>query len=200
MTYKAKQGIAAPVIVIILAILAIIGGSVYYGKKAKTPDKENDEKQMMVEDKMEEKGGTMMEKGGEVMMEGPMMESDYKGTVLAGISAPFLEFNKEDYERALKSKKVILLYFYAKWCPICLAEIPEVYAAFDELTSDDAVGFRVNYDDQDTDTHEKALAKEFNVTYQHTKVILQSGKPFGPRHPDSWKTARYLSEINKALQ
>jgi len=123
----------------------------------------------------------------------------YRGTVLAGVESPFLEFNRADYEAALKSNKVILLFFYAKWCPICKEEIKEAYAAFDDFQTDNVVGFRVNFNDDDTDGDEKALAKEFNITYQHTKVILKNGVQVGTKHVDSWNKLRYLSELSKSL-
>jgi hypothetical protein len=34
------------------------------------------------------------------------------------------------------------------------------------------VALRVNYNDSDTDEDEKALAKEFGVTYQHTMFFI----------------------------
>ena len=145
--------------------------------------------------------GTMM-KAGEMMNEKGMMNegnmmSEYKGKVLAGTDkTKYLEFNKADYEIALKEKKKILLYFYANWCPICKKEQPETFAAFNELNEPDLIGFRVNFRDSDTDADEEALAKEFGVAYQHTKVILKNGQRVG-KFPDSWDKQRYLDELAK---
>ena len=145
--------------------------------------------------------GTMM-KAGEMMNEKGMMNegnmmSEYKGKVLAGTDkTKYLEFNKADYEIALKEKKKILLYFYANWCPICKKEQPETFAAFNELNEPDLIGFRVNFRDSDTDADEEALAKEFGVAYQHTKVILKNGQRVG-KFPDSWNKQRYLDELAK---
>lgn len=125
----------------------------------------------------------------------------YQGTILAGKGgAPLLDFTKSDYEQALAANKIILLYFYANWCPICRVEVPnELYPAFNELVTDKVVGFRINYNDSDTDDSEKALAKEFGITYQHTKVILKNGKEV-LKDLDSWDKERYLQEINKVTQ
>jgi thiol-disulfide isomerase/thioredoxin len=161
---------------------------------------------MMNKDKAMTKEGEVMEKNGEVMeKEGEMMKKDeammeklaYTGKVLAGTeSTKYLDFNKVDYDKAIKEKKKILLYFYANWCPICKKEQVDTFAAFNEITDPDLIGFRVNYRDGDDDEFEKELAKEFGVGYQHTKVILKDGKRVG-KFPDSWDKQRYLDELKK---
>jgi len=139
-----------------------------------------------------------MEKEGEMMKKDEAMtkESSYTGDVLAGTEATkYLDFNKADYEKALKEKKKILLYFYANWCPICKREQPETIAAFNEINDVDLIGFRVNYRDSDTDEFEEELAKEFGVSYQHTKVLLKDGQITG-KWPDSWDKQRYTNELS----
>lgn len=140
---------------------------------------------------------TMEKKEDETMMkkeEGVMM----KGTVLAGKTAKIFDFNKEDYEKAIASDKLIVLYFYANWCPICRLEIPKFYKSFDNLSTDRVIGFRINFNDGDTDNDEKNLAREFGVAYQHTKVFLKNGQRI-LKSPETWNEERYLSEINKYL-
>jgi thiol-disulfide isomerase/thioredoxin len=149
--------------------------------------------------------GAMMEEG-EKMMEGEDKITDseskqlsFTGTVLAGSKAKLIDFNKADYEKALASDKLVVLYFYANWCPICKQEVANgLYPAFNEVMTDEVVGFRVNYNDNETDDNEKNLAKQFGVAYQHTKVFLKNGQRI-KKAPDSWNKARYLSEINNAI-
>ena len=137
-----------------------------------------------------EKKDSMMDKE-QGMMKG------YNGKVLAGTEkTKYLDFNKEDYQKALKEKKKILLYFYANWCPVCKKEQPEAFAAFNEISDPDLIGFRVNYRDSDTDANEELLAKEFGIGYQHTKVIIKDGKQ-ALKAPDSWDKQRYLTELAK---
>src|SRR3989338_1907559 len=126
-----------------------------------------------------------------------MEKSGYTGKILAGTEqTPYREFNQADYELALKENKDIMLYFYASWCPLCVSEQQETFAAFNELNEPNLVGFRVNYRDSDTDDNEEALAKEFGIPYQHTKVILKDGKMI-LKAPDSWNKQRYLDELAK---
>ena len=137
-------------------------------------------------------GATGGKTSGETMMK-------YSGAVLAGKSAPLLDFMKTDYDAALKSDKLIVLYFYANWCPICKNETTNaLYPAFNELSSDKVIGFRVNYKDDQTDNDETNLAKEFGVAYQHTKVFVKNGARI-LKSPEGWDKNRYQSEINKAL-
>ncbi len=139
--------------------------------------------------------GSFME-AGELMEEREGMTGSFKGKLLAGTASKYIEFNKADYGLALKENKKILLYFYAGWCPTCRAEQPETFAAFDELDDPDLIGFRVNFRDSDADADEEALAKEFGVSYQHTKVILKDGQRV-LKAPDSWGKQRYLDELAK---
>ncbi len=125
-------------------------------------------------------------------------ETAYTGTVLDSSNSPVLDFNQADYEQALEQEDVILLYFYAKWCPICREEIPKMYDAFEEFNTDGVIGFRVNYNDGDTDEHEENLAREFGVAYQHTKVILKNGERV-LKSLESWGKQRYLDELEKAV-
>lgn len=129
--------------------------------------------------------------------EGKMIEG-YSGKVLAGITSPYIIFNKTDYDKALASGKVVFLDFFANWCPICREEAPNLKAGFDDLQTDKVVGFRVNYNDTETDEDEKKLAKEFGITYQHTKVILKNGKEV-KKSLESWDKETFLKEINSAL-
>lgn len=142
----------------------------------------------------------MEKKDGETMMkkdEGTMM-AKYAGTVLAGKSAPLLDYTKADYDEAIASDKLVVLYFYANWCPICKAEFPSMQSEFNKLTTDTVIGFRVNYNDSDTDNNERALASQFGVAYQHTKVFVKNGKRI-LKSPEGWDEKRYDTEINKAL-
>lgn len=125
----------------------------------------------------------------------------WQGKVIAGNSTtPFLEFKQEDYEAALEAGKQVVLYFYASWCPLCRNEVNNsTYPAFNELMEPNLVGFRVNFNDGDTDDDEEELAREFGVAYQHTKVFLKNGERV-LKSPELWNKERYLEEIASFLE
>lgn len=127
----------------------------------------------------------------------PQGKETVTGIVIAGTTTPYLEFTQEGYDKALQNKKVVVLNFYANWCPICRAELPDVKSAFDSLENRDVVGFQVNYNDDQTDADEKALAKEFGVTYQHTKVILKD-KQQVLKETAQWSKEEFVTQINTA--
>lgn len=153
---------------------------------------------------MEDKSGSMMEKDDSAMMEknesammeseDSMMEHSYVGKTLAGTTTPYLEFNKNDYMDAIADGKVILLNFYANWCPVCKDEQVEAFDAFNDLDNKNVIGFRVNYKDSDTDDDEVALAKQFGITYQHTKVLLINGTQ-SLKTLESWSKADYVAQL-----
>ena len=187
-----KKGITAPAIVGVIAIVLILGG-VYFLSVMSKPEVDLEHNGEMVEESenmMPE--DAVMEDG---TMTDEMMEENFTGEILAGTDSLLLDFNQKDYQKALAEKKLVVLYFYANWCPVCIAEFPLMQSAFDKLANDDVIGFRVNYNDNQTDGDEKALAREFGVAYQHTKVILKDGERV-LKSPEGWDEARYLSEIN----
>lgn len=179
--------------VAVIALVVVIGGFSYFSTRTRPQTAQSPADSTNSPQASEETLGD----GAVVEADGAMM-AKYTGTVLAGTSAPLLDYNKADYDAAVKSDKLVVLYFYANWCPICRAEFPLMQSAFNKLTSDKVVGFRVNYNDSDTDSNEKALAGQFGVAYQHTKVFVKNGQRI-LKSPEGWDQSRYDTEINKAL-
>jgi hypothetical protein len=138
--FSSQHGVATAAIAIIVAIVLIGAGAAYYVSSRAT----SQEAQRMEEKNMMEQPEAVMATDtsptsmpGDTVMkkeEGAMMK--YTGAVLAGTAAPLLDFTKADFDSAIKSDKLVVLYFYANWCPICRAEFPMAEAAFHELTTD----------------------------------------------------------------
>jgi hypothetical protein len=61
------------------------------------------------------------------------------------------DFNQIAYDAAVASNALVVLYFHATWCPICAKEWPNVVAAFQRIDDERVVGFRVNFNDSETD-------------------------------------------------
>ena len=64
-----------------------------------------------------------------------------------------------------------ILFFYASWCPTCRPADAEFLKNSADLP-EGVVVIRINYNDPDTDSEEKALASKYSVTYQHTFVQI----------------------------
>src|SRR3989344_1257417 len=122
----------------------------------------------------------------------------YSGKLLAGKNSPFLEFVQADYEKALSSGKIVFLDFYATCCPVCRGEEQELLSGFNSLEANNLVGFRINYNDSDTDENEKKIAKEFGISYQHTNVILKDGVEV-LKDGEVWDREKFQEELNKYL-
>jgi len=218
MNINRQSGQAIIVIAVVVGVLIAVGvaGYIAYQRAKTTPPPTVEQTQTddsMVKDDVVFKTDsvtedTMMEdevvKDDEVTTKGGLpfeggSELNLSGTVLAGTTSKFYDYNQADYLQALASDKLIVLYFYASWCPICRAETQNAtYPAFNELNNPDVIGFRVNFNDGDTDKSEEGLAREFGVAYQHTKVFVKNGSRI-LKSPQQWDKDRYFEEINKNI-
>ncbi|MBI2079726.1 redoxin domain-containing protein [Candidatus Micrarchaeota archaeon] len=113
------------------------------------------------------------------------------------INLGYSPFEKSKYGEAKSSGKIIFLEFYANWCPICAIQEPEIEDAFKEINNPNLIGFRVNYNDGETDADEISLAKEFGITYQHTHVILDENGNVVVKSLESWSKDKIKEEIEK---
>ncbi len=84
-------------------------------------------------------------------------------------SVRYMPYTKAVFEQAANTRRV--LFFYASWCPTCRPADADFAANQNKFPSDVTL-IRVNYNDPDTDSEEKSLAKKYAVTYQHTFVQI----------------------------
>ena len=111
---------------------------------------------------------------------------------------PYIRYEKSKYEQSLAEGKVVLLDFYANWCPICRIENPKIISALKELDSTKIAAFQVHYNDNEVNEEDREVAKEFGITYQHTKVIVKDDTQFS-KSLEVWNKEKTIQEINKAL-
>jgi thiol-disulfide isomerase/thioredoxin len=209
--HKHEYGFALAHMLIILAVIAFLGGGAYYFVAPA------DENKNSVICSLEAKlcpDGTSVGRAGpncefsecpsETVTESDIKDDAvaYSGSLLAGDKdgSPLLEFNQTDYDNAISSGKLVVLYFYANWCPICKEEFPRMEAAFDSLNDPSVVGFRVSYKDSETTKDEEEVAREHGVAYQHTKVFVHEGNRI-KKSPEGYPTMEhYVSTIKQVLE
>ena len=83
----------------------------------------------------------------------------------------YVEYSKTVLDESADKRRV--LYFYATWCPSCKIA-NEDFTANPNKIPEDVVVIRTNYNDPDTNSQEKDLAKKYGITYQHTFVQIDS--------------------------
>jgi hypothetical protein len=128
----------------------------------------------------------------------PAPSSQFSGYVLAGNTTKYIEYNKQDFDLAVTKMKVVLLVFYKNGQASSKTEEVNVFDAFNSMTYDNMVGFRVHFQDGLDTADEQALAAKYNIKSGNTKVILTDGKVYAT-DPDVWNTAMYRSQIGQAF-
>ncbi len=150
------------VVALIAALVVVIaGGIVYYATKEKPASEAMTGLESARMEDTEVMEGEAMAEAGAVADDSTRMENEqdampaqggsasggglsFSGAVIAGSSAPLLDFNQSDYEKAGASDKLVVLYFYANWCPICKEEVENaLYPAFSEVPRADVVGIQI---------------------------------------------------------
>ncbi|MEK7192682.1 MAG: thioredoxin family protein [Patescibacteria group bacterium] len=103
-----------------------------------------------------------------------ILQATFSGKVVGGNISKVYDFNSADYAEALKTDRLIILYFHTDWDPICAIEIQKFYSAMSQIPDDSIIGFRVNFNDGGTSDSEKDLARQFEVTSAQTKIFLKN--------------------------
>jgi|GEM_PF-6391787 len=98
----------------------------------------------------------------------------YKGKKLAGKNAWIYEFNKKDYISALKSDKLIVLYFYDDSIPASKDGFANLTQVFEQHEKNDVVGFKINF--IENGDGESKLAKAFNIESAPTVILIKTGE------------------------
>jgi thiol-disulfide isomerase/thioredoxin len=118
------------------------------------------------------------------------MEKEHEATM----SGAYQDWDKAKFDKAVSEGKIVLLDFAANWCPACQAEHPQLIAGFESLNDPLFVGFRIHYKDDQTTSEHAALAQQYQIPYQHTKVVIKDGKVV-LKSPEAWTAERLVSEL-----
>lgn len=96
-------------------------------------------------------------------------QSNIQGGIAKGEPAPdFTTTDLDGHQRTLSDfkGKVVLLYFWADWCPACKKEFPETQAYYQKLQSDDFELIAINV------SQPREASEEFRRKYKATFPML----------------------------
>jgi len=121
-------------------------------------------------------------------------KQEFGPRLLGGTVSKYYDWDKTTFDQAVAQNKTIYLEFFASWCPVCNQQEPELLKGFLELNDPNVIGFKIHYkDDQTTDEH-VALARQYGIISQHTKIIIKNGKVI-LKNPEAWDKNRFLTEM-----
>jgi len=153
---------------------------------------ETSEEMQTEREAMEKAGMTPEEIEKSEMMEKTTLEPG----LIGGDISKYYDLDKAKFDQAVAEGKTVYLEFSANWCAICQKQKLHLKAAFAELDDPNVVGFKIHYkDDQTTDEH-NALAQQYQIAYQHTKVVLKGGQQV-LKSPEAWTKDKFLEEMRK---
>lgn len=136
----------------------------------------------------------MMEKEGTMVKDDTAMED--KGDSMMTKGVEYVPFTKAAYDQAKADGKTIFLEFYANWCPTCKAQHPALVEGIGNIESESLVAFQVNYKDSETDAAETELAKQYNITYQHTHVVTNAAGETLLKSQENWSADDVVSKLS----
>jgi thiol-disulfide isomerase/thioredoxin len=120
-----------------------------------------------------------------------------EGQILGGSSPYYIEFNEADFNAALESQELVILNYYANWCPSCKTEDSEIREVFSEENLSDTVTiFRTSFRDSDTSEIEAATAKEYGIVSQGTKITFINGE-FVEKNTGHYTKDQYIELLSK---
>ena len=96
----------------------------------------------------------------------------------ANLALTLKDMNGADVKLADQKGKVILLNFWATWCPPCLAEIPEFIKVYEEKKGEGFTILGVSTDD--TPEQLRTFASEHKVTYPLLLLTQEVEDAYGP--------------------
>jgi len=102
-------------------------------------------------------------------------ETNQNAVEVTEIPSYYKNYSKEDYDKAINEKRVLVLYFTSNWCQKCIEQDAINNEVFNDLISEginNVFGLRVHILDSETTTESDALSQKFDVTKEQSFVIL----------------------------
>ncbi len=142
----------------------------------------------------------VIEKQPPMIDEKPAMEEKEErmmepGLIGGGVSR-YYNWDKTMFDKSVAEGKTIYLEFSADWCPACQSQEPQLIAGFAELNDPNVIGFKIHYKDDQTTPEHADLTKQYQIAYQHSKVVLKDGKVV-LKSPEAWTKDKFLAEMRK---
>lgn len=114
-------------------------------------------------------------------------------------SQNYTDYSKAAFDQARSEGKIILVYFYANWCPTCRAQQPANDQAFAQLADNPQVAvFVSNFNDSEETGEDKALQKEFDIPYQHTFLVINAEGEVTYKYTGQLAAEEIVSRVNEA--
>lgn len=88
------------------------------------------------------------------------------------IKSKYVYYSRDEYDKAILNKNVVVLFFTSNWCSSCLKQNQMNKNIFEEMSKKDILGLEIHILDSETTTESDALAKKFDVKKENTYVIL----------------------------
>jgi thioredoxin 1 len=111
---------------------------------------------------------------------------------LAASPKALSEFNATAFEAAQAQGKLVVLDFYAPWCPVCRRQHKNLEEALGARKNSHIVSFLVNYDDSEE------LRKRHNVEGRSTLILFRGASEIA-RIKDSFTRADIDEFLAKAV-
>lgn len=101
-----------------------------------------------------------------------MKERTIQSGVMMADTVRYMPYSEGTLEKKTDSRRV--LFFYANWCSTTCIPADINFQKNTAKIPVDVRVIRVNYNDTDTNSEERALAVKYGVVYQHTFVQIDS--------------------------
>lgn len=84
----------------------------------------------------------------------------------------YSDYSKDNFDKALASDSVLVLYFTSNWCSECTKQDTTNQEVFNEIGDQGLVFLKVHILDSETTSESDALAKKFDIVKENSYVVL----------------------------